>query len=580
MPAVTVIINTYNRADRVGRAIASVLGQDFADFEVVVVDDGSRDHTPEVVASFEVPRLRAVRQENRGLCAARNRGLAEAKGDWVGFLDDDDLFFPGVLAAVARAASSQVGYVCGAALLREPRLGAAWLEPPVRSRDLFGGRMVQFLPGAFFARRELLEAIGGYREELLSSHQTDLGIRLCEECDRRGLREISLAQPFVQQERASWHERPLMRPAMICDGTLNILRYHAERMEREPRVHARFLNIAGVAAARLGRAEEARRLLGRAWRLQPRSLRYLARWAVAAAPGAGRWLWGGEDGVAPPGMRRLVALQRRLSDPGQRGVPREVEPAPPLDGAAQLANAWDFLPFNYRRNPQASAESEGKPYWERGEASTDDRYQVPVYRLAARLVRPRRIGRLVDFGCGMGEKLVRWLAPTGVEILGVDQERAIRLARERHPDRRWLAGDYRDSEVWRELAAFAPDLVVNADVIEHLDEPRLLLERFHRLLEPKQGMLLLSTPNRARLEGADPNGPPTNPRHVQEWTPEEMRACLLASGFEVLERWDLLPRSYAASLHEAKRLTWRLLHRLPLPDPRRCMVFLARAKQA
>ncbi|WP_169924013.1 glycosyltransferase family 2 protein [Sulfurifustis variabilis] len=88
---VTVVIPTYNRAALLPKAIASVLRQTHARFEIVVVDDGSTDATATVVSSLQDPRIRYVRHErNRGLPAARNTGIRAARGEYVAFIDDDD----------------------------------------------------------------------------------------------------------------------------------------------------------------------------------------------------------------------------------------------------------------------------------------------------------------------------------------------------------------------------------------------------------------------------------------------------------------------------------------------------------
>jgi glycosyltransferase involved in cell wall biosynthesis len=92
---VSVIIRTYNRAYIVGEAIQSALNQTYGDYEVLVVDDGSTDNTAEVVQRFQEPKLRYVRHErNRGVGAACNTGIAQAKGEWIAFLDSDDLWNP------------------------------------------------------------------------------------------------------------------------------------------------------------------------------------------------------------------------------------------------------------------------------------------------------------------------------------------------------------------------------------------------------------------------------------------------------------------------------------------------------
>ena len=95
MPVISVVIPTYNRADKVCRAVKSVLNQSFADFEVLVMDDGSTDNTCEVVKGFDDPRIKYEWDKNFGGPAApRNRGLRLAQGKYVAFLDSDDWWMP------------------------------------------------------------------------------------------------------------------------------------------------------------------------------------------------------------------------------------------------------------------------------------------------------------------------------------------------------------------------------------------------------------------------------------------------------------------------------------------------------
>jgi glycosyltransferase involved in cell wall biosynthesis len=93
LPKVSVIIITYNRSQLLPVAIDSVLAQTYPSIEVIVVDDGSTDDTPEVMLHY-AERVRYIRQENRGVPAARNTGIRAATGDFINFLDSDDFFLP------------------------------------------------------------------------------------------------------------------------------------------------------------------------------------------------------------------------------------------------------------------------------------------------------------------------------------------------------------------------------------------------------------------------------------------------------------------------------------------------------
>src|SRR3974377_1224820 len=93
IPQVSVVIATYNRALLLGETIESVRGQDFKDFEIIVVDDGSTDDTPKLVQSYG-ETIRYFRRGNRGAAAARNFGFKQALAPWIAVQDSDDLLTP------------------------------------------------------------------------------------------------------------------------------------------------------------------------------------------------------------------------------------------------------------------------------------------------------------------------------------------------------------------------------------------------------------------------------------------------------------------------------------------------------
>ena len=117
-PKVTVVIPTYNRAHLIKDAVESVLNQTYQDFELIVIDDGSTDNTKEVLALYK-DKLTYIYQENQGRSAARNHGIKLAQGEYIAFLDSDDVWFPDKLerqVPVLESASSNVvlvhGYKC------------------------------------------------------------------------------------------------------------------------------------------------------------------------------------------------------------------------------------------------------------------------------------------------------------------------------------------------------------------------------------------------------------------------------------------------------------------------------------
>src|SRR5262249_17498095 len=105
---ISAVVPTYNRAYIVKRAIESMLAQVHAPSEIIVVDDGSLDNTRAVIESYG-QKVRYVHQANAGVSAARNRGIREAKCEWIAFLDSDDYWVPGHLSRIVRAITDTQG---------------------------------------------------------------------------------------------------------------------------------------------------------------------------------------------------------------------------------------------------------------------------------------------------------------------------------------------------------------------------------------------------------------------------------------------------------------------------------------
>jgi len=101
-PLFTIVVPVFNRAHLIERTLKSVLAQTCQDFEIIVVDDGSKDDIEAAIAAIGDPRIRLIRQENGGGGAARNNGIENALGQYIAFLDSDDLFMPDKLERYAR----------------------------------------------------------------------------------------------------------------------------------------------------------------------------------------------------------------------------------------------------------------------------------------------------------------------------------------------------------------------------------------------------------------------------------------------------------------------------------------------
>lgn len=192
-PRFTVVIPTYNRAHLIRETLDSVLAQTFADREIVVVDDGSTDETPEVLAAYG-NGLRFVRQENRGVAAAWNRGIRESRGELVAFLASDDRWEPRTLEKMERvfAERPEVGLVSVMArvitadgALTNRIQGKRTAGSRYTFRDLLRGGWCSW----FAVRRELLDRIGGYDEKLRTAEECEFCFRLFPHTEFHAIRE-------------------------------------------------------------------------------------------------------------------------------------------------------------------------------------------------------------------------------------------------------------------------------------------------------------------------------------------------------------------------------------------------------
>jgi cellulose synthase/poly-beta-1,6-N-acetylglucosamine synthase-like glycosyltransferase len=183
-PFFSVIIPTYNRAHILGKALESVRAQSFQDFEVLVVDDGSKDDPREIVQTFGDPRIRIIIcQDNAGGGAARNVGIDQARGRFVALLDSDDAFLPHHLTSMHALLEGTQGLV-GYARVRVDRGGdRLFLKPPRAIRP--GEDMATYLlcdrgftpTSTLVVPREAAAKVR-FDEHLRVAEDTDFAIRL------------------------------------------------------------------------------------------------------------------------------------------------------------------------------------------------------------------------------------------------------------------------------------------------------------------------------------------------------------------------------------------------------------------
>ena len=178
---VSVVIPTRNRAALLERAIASVTGQVLADWELLIIDDRSRDATPEIIARAAAdPRVRGFRNdlEGRQVGSLRNQMVREARGEFVSYLDDDNIYYPHFLAAAVGTLETNpaVDLVYGALVHDDPpRPASPIMWEPFDRQTLLRRNYID--TSTMVHRRRLHERLGGWNEELSSFEDWDLALR-------------------------------------------------------------------------------------------------------------------------------------------------------------------------------------------------------------------------------------------------------------------------------------------------------------------------------------------------------------------------------------------------------------------
>lgn len=309
-PLVSVIIPTYNRADMVVEAVRSVLEQTMDDFEVVVVDDGSTDGTRDALRPF-ADRIRYVHQENAGVGAARNRGIAESRGELLAFLDSDDLFAPRMLEEAW--ATFQRHPQAGAVFTAETEIDAQGRPGRVMTKKSRGER---FSPAGMIGtdtnvgsgrpgivRREWINKLGGF-DESLGPVDSDLWIRYSFHMPM-----VLQPEPLVFRRRHGSHDSANIR--RDAEGWIRILdrvaRDHPDFLIEHPRVYRKALAVNHV---RLGRELMAGDPEPGVYREARRALRT----AIRVRPNHGRaYLYLGVSYLVPPPIyRRWRSWERKM----------------------------------------------------------------------------------------------------------------------------------------------------------------------------------------------------------------------------------------------------------------------------
>lgn len=185
MPYLSVVIPLYNKEKQIQRTIDSVLAQEFEDYELIVINDGSSDHSQKIVEDIQDERIKLINQPNAGVSAARNRGIKEAVGKYVVFLDADDCFLPGAFSLLNEA--PDVDIIVGSFIETDD---AGYLKKSLinkfdglieRNYQSYWRREYYTRMGNMFIKRDLFQKCGYLRTDFTLYEDKEWNLRLLDE---------------------------------------------------------------------------------------------------------------------------------------------------------------------------------------------------------------------------------------------------------------------------------------------------------------------------------------------------------------------------------------------------------------
>lgn len=308
-PLVSVILPTFNRAATLPRAIMSVLDQSYRNLELLIVDDGSRDNTAEVVAGIRDPRLRYIPLDvNGGASSARNAGLREARGDFIAFQDSDDEWLAGKLEKQVRAAQATGE---AAVTVFHPKIlygrddagrygpHRVCLLPVIENHATADFRHLIHLQNlistqTLFISREAFERAGFFDVHLVNSEDWAFGIELFYNSKVVFVDE-PLVMSYLQNDSIS------MLRTRGAKAQIRVIKRLARKPDVSPEVIGGHLSRLGWGVAKLGFPTRGRLLVLRSLKLKPGDWRSWARLLIIQS----RIMFGARQSFG--GERRLMA---------------------------------------------------------------------------------------------------------------------------------------------------------------------------------------------------------------------------------------------------------------------------------
>jgi glycosyltransferase involved in cell wall biosynthesis len=268
MPKISVIIPTHNRAEFLRSAITSVLNQTFQDFEIVIIDDASKDHTREVIAAFNDARIKVIHsQVSKGDAGARNIGIMNSNCEYIAFLDDDDEWLPEKLKiqtylldnSLPEVGSVYTGYFT---IQKASRRVLSVSNPEMK--DFSKGNYIT--TSSILLRRECFENCGLFDESMPTSSDCDMWIRISNKYSFKFIKD-PLVNYFIHENRLTFNYEKMIIGREI------FLKKHEDFFKKNTKEYSNQYLYLGVLYCYDGEIQKGRKAFSKAISMNPFEVR-------------------------------------------------------------------------------------------------------------------------------------------------------------------------------------------------------------------------------------------------------------------------------------------------------------------
>jgi len=266
---ISIIIPTYNRSKSLPLSVKSVLDQTRDNWELIIIDDGSEDSTQEVLKDYlKDDRIKYYYQENQGVSVARNCGAKLATGDYLIFLDSDDIFFPDLIKNIYEAEFYKYDLICWELLKNIDGKEKIWKAQQLDG--MYNNLKATFLAGSVCFKKSIFRQAGGYDPKISFGENYELGLRICE---NPHLKVKNIFKPLAQQNLFT-KDRESDSLTNKLSSYIHQYKKHRAKYDKHPKSKAEMNYLLGFVLEKSNRktaalAQFKNSWMSNPWRLKP-----------------------------------------------------------------------------------------------------------------------------------------------------------------------------------------------------------------------------------------------------------------------------------------------------------------------